>query len=85
MSWVFHHVQISHGIRAAIASLFNWRQNPRKQTPTRLHGNLPDGPCGVVAHGDELGVQVQSQDGHELGWKMMMKHPLEICCAAQFI
>lgn len=35
---------------------------------THLHADLPDGPGRVVAHGDELGVQVGAQDGHELGW-----------------
>lgn len=39
----------------------------KTKTPTHLHGDLPDGPGGVVAHGDKLGVQVQAQDGHELG------------------
>lgn len=36
---------------------------------THLHADLADGPSGIVADGDELGVQVGAQDGHELGWR----------------
>lgn len=55
------------------------------QTPTRLHGNLSNCPGGVVAHRDELWVEVQTQDGHELSWKTIVQQQLVICWAAQII
>lgn len=41
--------------------------NVKLQPQTHLHADLPDSPGGVVADGDELRVQVGSEDGHELG------------------
>lgn len=37
-------------------------------TLTHLHGDLSDGPGGVVTNRNKLWVQVESQDGHELSW-----------------
>lgn len=63
MSWVFHHVQ------KATAG-FQWRQLKKETSHplTHLHGDLSYGPGGVVTHRDELWVQVEPQDGHELSW-----------------
>lgn len=36
---------------------------------THLHADLANGPGGIVADRDELGVQVGAQDGHELSWR----------------
>lgn len=36
---------------------------------THLHADLANGPGGIVADRDELGVQVGAQDGHELSWQ----------------
>ena len=33
---------------------------------SQLHGDLPRGPGGIVAHADVLRVQVPRQDRHEL-------------------
>ena len=33
---------------------------------SQLHGDLPRGPGGIVAHADVLRVQVAGQDWHEL-------------------
>lgn len=41
--------------------------NVTLQPQTHLHADLADGPGGVVADGDELWVQVGSEDWHELG------------------
>lgn len=44
---------------------------------TRLHGNLSDGPGGIVTHRNKLWVEVESQDGHELSWGVMNMHHLQ--------
>lgn len=45
---------------------------------THLHGDLSNGPSGVVTHGDKLWVQVEPQDGHELSWREDMDTMLVI-------
>lgn len=36
---------------------------------THLHGDLPNGPGGIVTHRDKFWVQVEPQNGHELSWR----------------
>lgn len=35
---------------------------------THLHRDLSNGPCSIITHRNELWVQVEPQDGHELRW-----------------
>jgi len=41
---------------------------------THLHGDLANGPGGVVTHRDKLRVQIEPQDGHELSWRGANRH-----------
>jgi len=38
---------------------------------TQFHANLANGPCGIVAHRNKVGVQVLPQDREKLGHEGM--------------
>lgn len=67
MSWEFHHIQILCTCQRGTNS--NASTVRATCFLTHLHGDLSNGPGGVVAHRDKLRVQVKPEDGHELSWR----------------
>lgn len=67
MSWVCHHIQIVVRGMSHILSKPSVNKGELLSHPlTHLHGDLSNGPGGVITHRDKLRVQVEPQDGHEL-------------------